>query len=182
MSKVVVADYEYTGEDDTQLTFNEGDRIIVLEEDESGWWTGRLEKNGKEGYFPSTYIKPVEEAVVPSIQLETASNKRSVVAPNDNNKTPLIEEKEEKKSTKEGNVPTSASSPDIDYNNYFANAQKIVSVPDDYEGDEGAAGDNYYSAEVLNLKFNPNAKTRFGMCEYAHCIYVHVCVCVCVPI
>merc|ERR1712087_993214 len=61
MSKIVVADYDYNGEDESQLTFNEGDRIVVLEEDESGWWTGRLEKNGKDGYFPATYIKPIEE-------------------------------------------------------------------------------------------------------------------------
>ena len=59
---------------------------------------------------------------------------------------------------------TGQQSEDIDYNNYFANAQKIVAVTDNYEGEEGGAEmENYYAAEVLNLKFNPNAKTRYGM-------------------
>ena len=68
---------------------------------------------------------------------------------------------------KEGAATTTGhpgtKSPSIDYNNYFANAQKVtISVPDNYDGEEGAASENYYSAEVLNLHFNPNAKTRFG--------------------
>jgi len=131
---------------------------------------------GKEGYFPSTYIKPIEQEKVPPIKLVDSNNKRPPVAPNDTVKTPLVEE-EEKKSTnvaKEGNLPTSASSPDIDYNNYFANAQKIVSVPDDYDGDGDAAGDNYYAAEVLNLKFNPNAKTRFGLAAHYMSLFASV--------
>ena len=50
----------------------------------------------------------------------------------------------------------------VDYNNYFANAQKVESC-DGKVCVRGAAMENYYSAEILNLKFNPNAKTRYGM-------------------
>eukprot|EP01084_Bolivina_argentea_P051980 95529_1 len=56
MDKTVVAAYDYDATDDTQLTFKEGDTIIVLEEDEGGWFLGRLQ-DGTEGYFPSTYIE-----------------------------------------------------------------------------------------------------------------------------
>lgn len=57
--KIVVAQFDFDEQDETQLTFREGDRIIVIEEDDSGWWVGRLEKdkNGKEGYFPETFTK-----------------------------------------------------------------------------------------------------------------------------
>lgn len=216
MSKVVVADYDYDGEDESQLTFKEGDRIVVLEEDETGWWTGRLEKNGDEGYFPATYIKPIDEDT--EIQYEDEEEYEEVAiadAADDENarlqvsgmndelpsesrdddttstkkvnnkryrmqKTKSVSKDEDdlkEKSmpktngSKEGKAEgttthtTGQTSDDIDYNNYFANAQKIVSIPDNYEGDDegGADMENYYAAEVLNLKFNPNAKTRYGM-------------------
>ena len=50
----------------------------------------------------------------------------------------------------------------VDYNNYFANAQKVESC-DVEVCVRGTAMKNYYSAEILNLKFDPNAKTRYGM-------------------
>eukprot|EP01123_Difflugia_compressa_P013475 TRINITY_DN625_c0_g1_i2.p1 TRINITY_DN625_c0_g1~~TRINITY_DN625_c0_g1_i2.p1 ORF type:complete len:130 (-),score=42.79 TRINITY_DN625_c0_g1_i2:109-498(-) len=59
--KIVVAQWGYQGdESNEQLAFHPKDEIIVLEEDEeSGWWWGML--NGREGYFPVNYTKPVEE-------------------------------------------------------------------------------------------------------------------------
>eukprot|EP01123_Difflugia_compressa_P013474 TRINITY_DN625_c0_g1_i1.p1 TRINITY_DN625_c0_g1~~TRINITY_DN625_c0_g1_i1.p1 ORF type:complete len:125 (-),score=29.55 TRINITY_DN625_c0_g1_i1:109-483(-) len=59
--KRVIAQWGYQGdESNEQLAFQPKDEIIVLEEDEeSGWWWGML--NGREGYFPVNYTKPVEE-------------------------------------------------------------------------------------------------------------------------
>eukprot|EP01083_Nonionella_stella_P207731 754336_1 len=205
MNTIVIADYDYSAEDDTQLTFDEGDRIVVLEKDSSGWWSGRLEKNGQEGYFPSTYIKGIEEEEEEEEEEYTKLQERNEENDNENNgKTKLINNKkyqmQKNKSTsefsenksenklenkleetdikievnnkknenaesKEGNQTT--TSPDIDYNNYFANAQKVMSVADNFDGEEGnALIENYYSAEVLNLKFNPNAKTRYGLASH----------------
>ena len=122
MSKVVTADFGYDGEDDSQLSFNAGDKIIVLEEDDSGWWTGRLQKNGKEGYFPSTYINHLPHQAQQTI------------------------------------IPTK-------HNNKY---QKLPDEDDDESmtTNEGAVGENYYSANTLNLKFNSNANTRY--CLIAH--------------
>ena len=189
MAKIVVADYEYIGEDDSQLTFKEGDRIVVLEQDEpTGWWTGRLEKSGVEGYFPSTYVKPVEESgpppvppVAPGDGYDGNATGLGTMYPPKHSPIPSrsmgdVELEAEEKapnipkisstqpSLKEGGGATSVTTPAIDYNNYFANAQKVCSVPDDFEGDSSAAMENYYSAEVLNLNFNPNSKSRFGVC------------------
>lgn len=63
MSKLVVAEYDYNGEDTTQLTFKEGDRIVVIEEDDSGWWTGRLEKDGSFITLHSEYTKELSMTV-----------------------------------------------------------------------------------------------------------------------
>jgi len=214
MSKVVVADYDYDGADESQLTFKEGDRIVVLEEDESGWFLGRLENDNQEGYFPATYVKDVEPTTQPEEEYEdvdiaapaddadaapinssagadgggggaptklapgkpaaikTHNNKRyqmakniSVSAPSANGPSISVDE-----DAKEGQTPaqtTGTKSPSIDYHNYFANTQKVniavSAVPDNFDGEGGAALENYYAAEVLNLKFNPNAKSRYGL-------------------
>jgi len=187
--KFVVADYEYVGEDDSQLTFNEGDRIEVLEQDETGWWTGRLEKNGVEGYFPSTYVKPVESggpppvppvapgdgydgnatglSKMPSGHTPVPSGSRVVPLETEEKRAEMPKIRATAPQLKEGGAgTTSVMTPVIDYNNYFANAQKVCSIPDDFEGDSSAAMENYYSAEVLNLNFNPNAKSRFGLASH----------------
>eukprot|EP01084_Bolivina_argentea_P118123 209647_1 len=83
-------------------------------------------------------------------------------------------EKMDKKEEKEGGQSIAArptntettNGEEVDYNNNFPNAQKIVSVPDNYDGPADAASENYYAAEVLNLKFNPNAKSRFGLASH----------------
>lgn len=54
-SEWVVCLYAHASEDPSELSFNEGDRIEVLNKDPSGWWTGRL--NGVEGIFPYNYTQ-----------------------------------------------------------------------------------------------------------------------------
>ena len=41
-----MAEYDYDAEDANQLTFKEGDCIVVTERDDSGWWAGKLKKDG----------------------------------------------------------------------------------------------------------------------------------------
>jgi len=48
--------YDYQGENETDLTFKEGDTITVLDDtDPSGWFHGEL--NGVQGYFPSNFVE-----------------------------------------------------------------------------------------------------------------------------
>eukprot|EP00005_Dracoamoeba_jomungandri_P002916 CAMPEP_0174255746 /NCGR_PEP_ID=MMETSP0439-20130205/5054_1 /TAXON_ID=0 /ORGANISM="Stereomyxa ramosa, Strain Chinc5" /LENGTH=529 /DNA_ID=CAMNT_0015338067 /DNA_START=28 /DNA_END=1617 /DNA_ORIENTATION=+ len=49
--------YNYTGVEDTELSFQEGDLITVTYKDESGWWEGEL--NGVVGVFPSNHVQEV---------------------------------------------------------------------------------------------------------------------------
>ena len=53
----VKALYGYTADDETELTFQEGDIMIVTAEDDSGWWYA--EKEGRQGVIPSNYIEKV---------------------------------------------------------------------------------------------------------------------------
>jgi hypothetical protein len=54
---VHVALYSYESDQPTDLVFNGGDHITILETNEDGWWRG--ECNGREGWFPASYVDPV---------------------------------------------------------------------------------------------------------------------------
>lgn len=47
--------YPYVGQEEGDLSFNEGDRIELLEHKEGDWLKGTL--NGKTGVFPEAYVK-----------------------------------------------------------------------------------------------------------------------------
>jgi len=54
-----VAAYPYEGADDTDLSFQKGDIITVLEKIDPGWWRGSME-DGSVGLFPVTYVKMMD--------------------------------------------------------------------------------------------------------------------------
>lgn len=53
-TKQGTAMYDFAGESASDLAFHKGDVVTVLQEDDSGWWKGRL--GGRIGYFPSNYF------------------------------------------------------------------------------------------------------------------------------
>ena len=56
----VEATHDYVGEiNRKQLTFNKGDKIIILDKFDNGWGTGAVvgDKDGIEGYFPINHVK-----------------------------------------------------------------------------------------------------------------------------
>jgi hypothetical protein len=52
---LVVAVYSRDAMAKSELTFEEGDTILVLEKDPSGWWTGQHQENGRIGIFPANH-------------------------------------------------------------------------------------------------------------------------------
>lgn len=52
----VVALYQYTAQNEDELSFEKGDVVTVLAKDEPSWWKGEL--NGAVGLFPSNYVAP----------------------------------------------------------------------------------------------------------------------------
>lgn len=51
--------FSYAPEQEDELALDIGDVLEFLEEVEEGWWRGRL--NGKEGIFPSNFVKEIDE-------------------------------------------------------------------------------------------------------------------------
>lgn len=52
---VAIADYVGNDEEDGELSFNEGDYILLVKKDESGWYQGDMD--GIVGWFPSNYVR-----------------------------------------------------------------------------------------------------------------------------
>lgn len=61
MLKVVIATYDFTANEPTELSFKAGDMIIVLNRFESreSWWEGQI--GGRRGYFPANYTKDLTD-------------------------------------------------------------------------------------------------------------------------
>ncbi|KAK6328291.1 hypothetical protein J4Q44_G00002690 [Coregonus suidteri] len=53
------------GKNDTLLSFDDGDIIILLiQEEKDGWLYGELEKTRQRGWFPSSYCRPYNEPLI----------------------------------------------------------------------------------------------------------------------
>jgi len=73
----VKALYDFKGGESDDLPFSEGDVLVVLEKDGSGWWTGEHTQSGKKGDFPSNYVEQVTEKEAISIIKQKASKKKA---------------------------------------------------------------------------------------------------------
>ena len=50
--------YDYTAVHPAELSIVEGETLVLLEENDSGWWKGRR-TNGSEGLFPGNYVEKI---------------------------------------------------------------------------------------------------------------------------
>ena len=55
--------FQYEPAQDDELALEIGDSVEVLEDDEEGWWRGKLK--GKVGMFPSNFVEVVKEEETP---------------------------------------------------------------------------------------------------------------------
>lgn len=51
-----VAEYDYEKDEDNEVGFEEGDRIVAIEFVDEEWWQGTNEKTGESGLFPAAYV------------------------------------------------------------------------------------------------------------------------------
>ncbi|KAM9718123.1 tyrosine-protein kinase TXK [Menidia menidia] len=51
----VVAMYDFTAKEDTDLTLKQGEEYVILHKQDQLWWSAR-DKHGKKGFIPSNYV------------------------------------------------------------------------------------------------------------------------------
>ncbi|KAI9282728.1 hypothetical protein BY458DRAFT_497172 [Sporodiniella umbellata] len=69
--KIRKASFDFSGQNDDEISFKIGDLITVIDEIDRGWWVG--EANGKRGIFPVNFTEEYD-AVSPSSGLTRHSN------------------------------------------------------------------------------------------------------------
>ena len=53
--------FDHHAKEDDELSLRRGEIVEVLDQSHEGWWTVSL--NGKEGFFPSNYVKLVKNPI-----------------------------------------------------------------------------------------------------------------------
>lgn len=74
---IVVAPYKATGPE--QLNLEKGQLIQVKKKNSSGWWEGETQVKGKKkevGWFPATYVKPLNAPGAGSTDTASSSDAR----------------------------------------------------------------------------------------------------------
>jgi hypothetical protein len=57
------AKFDFTAENDAELSFRIGDVVTIVNQDDPGWWEGEL--NGQRGLFPYNYVEILAKAPPP---------------------------------------------------------------------------------------------------------------------
>ncbi|XP_067948213.1 cytoplasmic protein NCK2-like isoform X2 [Watersipora subatra] len=59
IGSTVTAKYSYIAQQPDELSFSKGDKVIVIEQSNDGWWKGT--KDSEKGWFPSNYVEALAE-------------------------------------------------------------------------------------------------------------------------
>ncbi|GMH55354.1 hypothetical protein TrRE_jg6667 [Triparma retinervis] len=51
-----IALYDYQADGEGEITITEGEEIVIMNENDDGWWMGKKD-NGEKGLFPGNYVK-----------------------------------------------------------------------------------------------------------------------------
>jgi myosin-1 len=51
--------YDFAGQSGTELTITKDETIIIKKKEDNGWWLGKSQSTGEEGWVPSAYVKEV---------------------------------------------------------------------------------------------------------------------------
>ncbi|KPP64560.1 lim and sh3 domain protein 1-like [Scleropages formosus] len=51
--------YDYTAADEDEVSFQDGDMIVDVQQIDEGWMYGRVERTGQQGMLPANYVEPI---------------------------------------------------------------------------------------------------------------------------
>ncbi|KAI8053386.1 ras guanine nucleotide exchange factor domain-containing protein [Syncephalis plumigaleata] len=91
---VVVARHDYVPTEEGCIQLHRGDIILVVNQDNSGWWDGILYENRERGWFPSEYVMTAPQDVVDKVISEQSAGLGPSGSDSDEKVTESGEEKE----------------------------------------------------------------------------------------
>ncbi|CAK9042972.1 Peptidyl-prolyl cis-trans isomerase FKBP65 (PPIase FKBP65) (70 kDa peptidyl-prolyl isomerase) (FK506-binding protein 65) (AtFKBP65) (Immunophilin FKBP65) (Peptidyl-prolyl isomerase ROF2) (Protein ROTAMASE FKBP 2) (Rotamase) [Durusdinium trenchii] len=68
--------YDFPGGEATDLAFQEDDVVLILEKDDSGWWSGEHCTDGRRGEFPFNYVELISEEEAMRVEKAKATGAR----------------------------------------------------------------------------------------------------------
>ncbi|XP_043110314.1 brain-specific angiogenesis inhibitor 1-associated protein 2-like protein 1a isoform X2 [Puntigrus tetrazona] len=81
------------GNNETLLSFDDGDIItLLIQEERDGWLYGELEHTGQRGWFPSSYCRAYNEPVIANRSFESPLHSQSVTDPEQPEEDEEVEE------------------------------------------------------------------------------------------
>ncbi len=51
--------YDYTAADEDEVSFQDGDMIMDVQQIDEGWMYGRVERTGQQGMLPANYVEVI---------------------------------------------------------------------------------------------------------------------------
>lgn len=84
----MIALYSYDATKKDELSFKEGDVLLVLNKVDGGWWEGQLLKTKATGWFPSNYVVASAKEEVPAVLLDASlisMTSPSIISQDDSN-------------------------------------------------------------------------------------------------
>jgi len=81
MHAIAIHTFEPSGEDiDSQLALSVGDRVQILQQDDTGWWAGRKEGTSKLAWFPGNAVS-ADNCQSPSLLSKVPPSRKIVATP-----------------------------------------------------------------------------------------------------
>uniref|UniRef100_A0A8C1WVW3 BAR/IMD domain-containing adapter protein 2-like 1 n=1 Tax=Cyprinus carpio TaxID=7962 RepID=A0A8C1WVW3_CYPCA len=82
-----------SGNNETLLSFDDGDIItLLIQEERDGWLYGELEHTGQRGWFPSSYCRAYNEPLIANSRVESPLHSQSVTDPEQQEEDEEVEE------------------------------------------------------------------------------------------
>uniref|UniRef100_A0A5S6LPW8 Tyrosine-protein kinase n=1 Tax=Xenopus tropicalis TaxID=8364 RepID=A0A5S6LPW8_XENTR len=101
-NKYVTAMYDYAPINSGDLQLHKGEKLQLLSKDKGEWWLARSLTSGQEGYIPSNYVSPANNADAELFFFKSISRKdaeRQLLAPGNKPGTFLIRDSETSQGT-----------------------------------------------------------------------------------
>ncbi|CAG2109074.1 unnamed protein product [Medioppia subpectinata] len=54
--KIVIALYSYEGRDEGELSFEKGDKLVIIDDKEPDWWLAKRITSDRAGYIPMNFV------------------------------------------------------------------------------------------------------------------------------